>query len=222
MRRMFFSLVFSLLVAAVFGTINLGVKAGYNSSLSFSNLLSVTDGTYTLSDVKGEMWNNFQVGAFARFGMKKLYIQPEVLYSVQKKDFTLNDVLVGGSSMDVNTVLNVSTVEIPLYVGVKLLDFKVMNLRLFAGPKFIMDTGSKLEFSQLTNGDSVTPDDLVHEFKKASVDVEVGLGVDVFMFALDAKIQGIMDKVQAVQAGDFVAAGLPTSNFVISLAWKIL
>jgi hypothetical protein len=201
---------------------NLGLKAGYNSSLSLNNLNSLSEGSYDLGNVKAEMWNNFQAGAFARVFIKKFYIQPEVLYSIQKKEFDIKNVIIGDADpKDVNTYMDISSVQVPVYLGLKLLDLKVANLRVFAGPKFIMNSGSKLEYKNLTS-EEVSASDLAQDFKDSQIDLEAGVGVDVLMFALDAKLnvmQDVAGKISSVN--DLANVPMPTSTFVISLSWKL-
>ncbi|GAB1416034.1 hypothetical protein MASR2M117_14400 [Paludibacter sp.] len=222
MKRILFFIASILIFASVSAQFNLGIKAGYNSSLTLGNLSSVTQGTYNLNNVKGEMWNNFQAGAFARVFIKKFYIQPEVLYSMQKKEYDLLDVMINGTAKNVNTYMNISTVQVPLFLGYKLLDLKVANLRAFAGPKFVLNSGSKLEYKNLTAGE-VSGSDLVEDFKKSQVDIEVGAGIDVFMFALDAKLNVLQDVAGKFKSiSDVKNAPMPTSTLVISLAWKLL
>lgn len=201
---------------------NLGLKAGYNSSLSLNNLNSLSTGDYNLGNVKAEMWNNFQAGAFARVFINKFYIQPEVLYSIQKKEFDIKNVIIGDADpKDVNTYMDISSVQVPVYLGLKLLDMKVANLRVFAGPKFIMNSGSKLEYKNLTS-EEVSASDLAQDFKDSQIDLEAGVGVDVLMFALDAKLnvmQDVAGKISSVN--DLSNVPMPTSTFVISLSWKL-
>lgn len=221
MKRILLFFAASLIFVTASAQFNLGVKAGYNSSLTLGNLNSVTQGTYNLENVKGEIWNNFQAGAFARVFIKKLYIQPEVLYSIQKKEYDLLDVMIGGTAKDVNTFMNISTVQVPLFLGYKILDLKVANLRAFVGPKFVLNSGSKLEYKNLTESE-VTASDLYEDFKKSQVDIEVGAGVDVFMFALDAKLNVLQDVVGKFQSiTDIKNVPMPTSTLVISLSWKL-
>lgn len=221
MKRIIFSTVFLFCLAITYAQFNFGVKAGYNSSLSLSNLSSVSDGTYNLDNVKGEMWNNFQAGLFARVFIKKFYIQPELLYSVQKKEYNMLDVLINNTETNVETFMNISNVEIPIFIGYKLLDLKIANLRVFAGPKFILDAGSSLEYQNITS-EEVTAAGLFEEFKKSQVDLEVGAGIDVLMFALDARVNLVQDIAGKFNsAADLSTIQVPTSTFVISLAWKL-
>ena len=72
MRKLIFTAVLLLSVTLGYAQFNFGVKAGYTSSLSLSNLGSVTNGSYNLNSVQGEMWNNFHGGIFARVGFGKI------------------------------------------------------------------------------------------------------------------------------------------------------
>lgn len=222
MKRILFSTLFLFFVMIASAQFNLGLKAGYNSSLSLNNLNSLSEGSYNLGNVKAEMWNNFQAGAFARVFIKKFYIQPEVLYSIQKKEFDIKNVIIGDADpKDVNTYMDISSVQVPVYLGLKLLDLKVANLRVFAGPKFIMNSGSKLEYNNLTS-EEVSASDLAQDFKDSQIDLEAGVGVDVLMFALDAKLnvmQDVAGKISSVN--DLANVPMPTSTFVISLSWKL-
>lgn len=221
MKRLIFSTVFLFCIAMTYAQFNFGVKAGYNSSLTLSNVSTVSDGTYNLENVKGEMWNNFQAGLFARVLINKFYIQPELLYSIQKKEYDLMDVMINNTETNVETFMNISNVEIPIFLGYKVLDLKIANLRVFAGPKFILDAGSSLEYQNITS-EEVTAAGLKEEFKKAQVDLEVGAGIDVLMFALDARVNLVQDIAgQFNSTADLSTIQVPTSTFVISLAWKL-
>lgn len=221
MKRILLSVLLAAMVSAVSAQFDLGIKAGYNSSLGFNNLSSLSDHTYTLDNVKAEMWNNFHAGLFARVFIKKFYLQPELLYSMQKKEYNMMDVMIDGTATDVETYMDISTVVVPVYLGYKLLDLKVANLRVFAGPKFIMNAGSSLEYKNITS-EEVTAAKLAEEFKNSQVDLEVGAGLDVLMFALDAKVNLIQDIGGKIKSGEDISnVSVPTSNFIISLAWKI-
>jgi hypothetical protein len=222
MKRILLSTALVFFVAIASAQFSFGVKAGYNSSLTLSNLGSVSDGSYNLSNVKGEMWNNFQAGLFARVYLKKFYIEPELLYSVQKKEYDMLDVMIDGNATDINSYMSISNVEVPLMIGYKLLDLKIANLRVFAGPKFILNTGSTLDYKNIEDGQPVTSDKLLQDFKASQIDLEVGAGVDVLMFALDARLNLVKDIAGKFNSIDDVTTiHPPTSAFVISLAWKL-
>ena len=216
MKKLIFAALLMLTVSFVNAQVNFGIKAGFNSSLNLDNIASVRSGEYDLTNVKSELNNGFHLGAFGRLFFDKVYIQPELLYSMQKKDyeFTIQDA--SSQDIDVEKYVTFSTVDIPLLVGYKLLDLKVANLRVFAGPKFRLNAGSQVSFKNLTNSDPID-DALKGEFKDSQVGLEAGAGVDVLMFSLDAR----MNLINSLHTASWETKPNLNSNFVISLAWKI-
>lgn len=211
----------ALLFAWIFANaqFNFGIKGGYNSSLNLDNITSVSSGTYSLNSVAGELANGFHGGVFARIGLgKKIYLQPELLYALQKKTFNLSvsNLVNPGSLTDVDNYVNFSTIDVPVLIGYKIVDLKLLNVRAFAGPKFRMNAGSTLDFKTLTSGATIDEKQLIGEFKKASVGMEVGAGVDLLMFTLDARLNLIND----VYTAKWQEKPDLNSNFVISLGWK--
>jgi len=162
------------------------------------------------------VWNNFQAGVFARIGFNKVYFQPELLYSIQKKDYilTLNDAV--NKNVSVDKLVNISTVDVPLLLGYKILDLKILNVRAFAGPKLRFDAGSTLGYTKLTGG-NFDANSLLSDVKKAQLGLDMGVGVDLLMLTLDVRYNLIGNMYDA-KLSDF---NLPSSTFVISLGWKI-
>ncbi len=210
-------LIFAVLLIAVGYTsaqLHFGLKAGYNSTLNLENLNSVTTGDYNLNSLKGEMSNGFHGGVFVRLG-DKLYFQPELLYAMQKNEYevTVSDVN-NQNPETVTKLVKFSTVDVPLLVGIKLLDFNLVNVRLFAGPKFRLNAGSSLDWK---NVKTTNIQKLEGDFKSANVGLEAGAGIDVLMFTLDARFNLIKDMYQA----DWQSKPDMNSNLVISLGWKL-
>ena len=214
----------ALLFAWIFANaqFNFGIKGGYNSSLSLDNISSVQSGTYNFKTAAAEVANGFHGGVFARVGIKKLYIQPEVLYALQKKTFNLNlSSLSNPSSLaKIDNYVTFSTIDVPILVGYKIVDLKLINLRVFAGPKFRLNTGSKLSYNNLTANTTTLNDELLNsigaELKNSAVGMEAGAGIDVAMFTLDARLNLINDLYTA----KWQSKPDLNSNFVISLGWK--
>jgi len=221
MKRVFLAIAMIFATVGMMAQFDLGVKAGYNSTLGFNNLNMIGDKTYTLDNVKAEMWNNFQAGLYMRVFINKMYLQPELLYSIQKKEYELVDVMVDGTATNVDTYMDISTVVVPVYLGVKLLDLKIAGLRAFIGPKFILNSGSSLEYKNLTS-QQITTAKLAEDFKNSQVDLEAGAGLDILMFSLEAKMNLVQDVGAKIKSGqDLRTIPVPTSNFIISLAWNI-
>lgn len=223
MKKFLFTAVLLLSFSFSYAQFHLGVMAGYNSSLTLNNIGDLTTGKYTLTNVGNEIWNDFHAGLFARipFG-KVIYVQPELLYSIQKKNFTIGipDVLSGGSNITVDRFATFNTVDVPILVGAKLLDLKIVNLRAFAGPMLRFDAGSSLSFKNLTSGSTFDTSKLITEVQKANLGLEAGVGVDVLMFALDFRYNLIADMYKNPLSTSTLT-NIPANTFVISLGWKI-
>lgn len=220
MKKLIIAAVLLLCVSFANAQLNFGIKAGYNSSLGIHDLGSITNGTYNLKSVNAELSNGFQAGVFARLGFNKVYFQPELLYAMGKKDYTMsvkdaNNTVVG--TFDKN--VKVSTVDVPLLLGYKVLDLKLANVRVFAGPKLRFNAGSTLDFNNLTGGGFNTAD-LQRDVKAAQLGLEAGFGVDVLMLSLDFRYQVINDMYQT-KLKDVTIDNIPANTFVISLGWKI-
>ena len=221
MKKVIISAVFLLSVTASFAQFNFGIKAGYTSSLGVNNLGSVTSGAYNLNSVNSDLSNGFQAGVFARFGFKKLYFQPEFLYDMGKKNYTMTIQDAQSNNIQFNKRVNISTLEVPLLLGYKLLDLKLVNLRAFAGPKLRFNAGSSLDYNNLSSGGSVTQDQLIKDIKAAQLGLEAGVGIDFLMFTLDARYNVIKDMYQT-KLSSVTIDNLQANTFVISLGWKFL
>jgi len=220
MKKLILAAVFLLSVSFTYAQLNFGIKAGYNSSLGINDLGSVTNGNYNYKSAKAELSNGFQAGVFLRMGFSKLYFQPELLYAMGKKDYnmTVNDAN-NNVTGTFNKNVTVSTVDVPLLLGYKLLDLnKIANIRVFAGPKLRFNAGSSLDYNNISNGINVN--DLQKDVKAAQLGLEAGFGVDVLMLTLDFRYQVINDMYQT-KIADLTIDKIPANTFVISLGWKI-
>ena len=221
MKKALFTAVLLLGFSLSNAQFHLGVMAGYNSSLTLSNIGDVTNGTYNLTSVGNEMWNDFHAGLFARIPLgKAVYLEPEVLYAIQKKNYqiTIKDAV--SNSVTLDKFANISTVDVPILLGVKLLDLKVVNLRAFAGPllKFNASSINPISFTDPNN--QFNTSQLVNDVKAANIGLVVGAGVDVLMFAVDLRYN-MISNMYDTKLSTSTLTNLPASTFVISLGWKL-
>ena len=222
MKKIIIAAVLLLSVSFTYAQLNFGVKAGFNSSLGINDLGSVTSGSYNFNSAKAELSNGFQAGIFGRLGINKIYFQPELLYSMGKKDYNVSVSDAGSNTITTfNKNVTVSTVDVPLLLGYKILDLKKLaNIRVFAGPKLRFNAGSTLDFNNVTGGNFNTAD-LQKDVKAAQIGLEAGFGVDILMLTLDFRYQLINDMYQT-KLKDVTIDNIPANTFVISLGWKIL
>lgn len=186
---------------------NFGIKGGVTlNSLSYDKE----------AGLQAEANPGFNVGAFFRLYIgEKFYLQPEVAYSFGKFNFDVNvmDAIQGTVVDNAKQSFEASKqgVSIPVLVGYRVLNLKVANLRVFAGPEFMISTGN---FDKLT--DDMKAIGQTFEEKAFGVSGLAGIGVDALMLSLDLRYAYPF-------TNNFVIGGEETNfkGWVVSLAWKI-
>jgi hypothetical protein len=181
-----------------YGQFSFGPKIGYNTSKLSTDLDSISE----------SLKHNFQIGAFARFG-KKLYLQPEIFYATS-----------GGTLKREGTTLKeevkINNLSIPVLVGFKIINAKVINLRVMAGPVANFILGTKVTADEL-----VTDPLQDSDFKKASWGMDLGAGVDVFFLTLDVRYEWGLNNIYNVPDGE-ADQTLKSNLFIVSLGFKLL
>ncbi len=204
-RRFFITLTVVLCAATSFAQITLGIKAGYNTSLGFDE-----NWTYNAQNVSfaNDWANGFNVGLMSRFG-NRYYGQLEVLYNRNYTSYKLNDVA------DKKIVLQ--SIDIPLLFGVKIIDKRLFNWRVMAGPNFSFDVNSRIDLPEQNW--------LSYTTRKVLIGLDCGTGFDIWHFAIDVRYKLIQNRhaYQYRQGSENVTINKkPMNNFEVSLAWKFL
>jgi hypothetical protein len=206
MKKIIISVVVLFFTVSSYAQFHIGPHIGYTGSN-----LSIDKDTITNS-----LKNNFVVGAFARFG-KKIYVQPEINWLTQGSVFKYPS---WGSFSPVEQSIKLSTIQVPVNIGWRIINLKVTNIRVFGGvaANFIVNTTI-----ETTGGDGdyeLLPKE--DDFSNIAWQWDVGVGVDVLMFTLDVKYLGGINNILK----DFnYEDGTLTSKsnlFMVTLGWKIL
>lgn len=204
MKKLSLLLITFLMAGVMYGQFHIGPQVGYTAAN-----LSVDK-----SDITNGLQNNMVVGVFMRLG-KKIYLQPEVNYLTQGSVFQFKF----GQSL-IKQDVQLKSIQVPLNLGAQLIDLKVAKLRVFGGVtanfvanKTINTTGDPSEY--------LKPDNI----KDVTFQYQVGVGLDVLMFALDVKYYGgindlVNGNVTYNSATQSVSA--PSNVFMVTLGWKIL
>lgn len=198
MKKLILLSVFLFLGAAVSAQLTFGPKIGITMSK-----LSVDKDDYT-----EELKTGFQLGAFVRVG-KKLYLQPEVMFSTTGGVLKTED-------RNLKTTVKLNTVQVPVLVGYKFINFKLVNLRVMAGPAISMIVNKDIEFDEKIEN-PIKEDDL----KNASWTFQLGGGVDVMMLTLDVRYEWGLNNIHDPEAG-INKFDMKNNLWTVSLGWKIL
>lgn len=158
-----------------------GVRGGANfSQLQTEGFQISKPGTSVQDFFRNNSSNRtgYVLGAYARIG-RKLFIQPEVLFSSKGGTF---EILKNGSTSPVNVDVKFSQIDIPLLVGLKL-----GPLRLNAGPMASLNVsgGNNL-------GDAVkvyTTQNFNKTIEQATFGYQAGIGIDIRSFNLDLRYE---------------------------------
>lgn len=212
-----------LIVSSMQAQLHFGPQIGFSSSTLTSNI----------DDIKTSVTNNFMFGAFARFG-EKIYVQPEVNWLTQGSVFKYPEVNLGGSDLSpFQQDIKLNSINIPVSVGWRMIDLKIVNVRIFIGLNVDIVTKKTINNSQDV---SDVDKDLFKPITDADIEnyiwnYHAGLGVDVLMFALDVKYIGsfgepivgsiIYNVNPDTDKGKEHSISSSSGMFLVTLGWKI-
>ncbi|MDY0102142.1 MAG: porin family protein [Lentimicrobium sp.] len=197
MKKILGVIIFALsgfLVTAQTPDFTIGPKAG----ASFSSFSTEQD------QIESEVRSSLNFGAFVRFG-NKVYLQPELMFMNRKGDITRSDLF------ESNKSIHLKTLDIPVLIGAKVIDTKVFNIRILAGPVASLALNRDITTDNWETG--ITSDDI----RSANWGIQAGAGVDFLMLTFDLKYEfGISD------FSKYEGLTLKNNMFVVGLGWKIL
>jgi hypothetical protein len=224
MKKILFAVVLLTFTSSIFSqTLNFGIKAGINSQKITTDSYKGIGG-YTFSDFKSDTKLGYNVGVFARLGANKLYLQPEVLYSIKKGSASQN-LAESSGSLDAGVytqTFDVKSIQVPLLLGYKLIDLKLASVRLFTGPAMsVILRNSQIS---LTGSGGVAVDPSLYDpktFKNNVWNWQLGGGVDVGPLVLDVRYEWGLTNVSD---GDVTKIGFVNKGNILtfSLGYKLL
>jgi hypothetical protein len=201
MKKIIIVLFAALITIPAFSQLKFGLKAGGQTTTT----PTYTSGaTQTIQELKDAAWG-FHAGAFLRFNLFFLQIQPEAVFLSNSYDY---NVTTGGVPELKSQTFN--RLSVPLLLGVKL-----GPIRINAGPAASIQIGTPKELIDDPN--------FTDMYKGALWGYQAGLGIDLFgHLTLDARYAGGLGDM----LGDQVTIGSQTFNldysqttFMLSVGW---
>ena len=113
---------------------------------------------------------NLQLGLFARIQLLGFYIQPEAMFSNSKSELTFENV---------TGEVKLNKLDLPVMVGKRFLKI----FRVNAGPVF------SLKLSQDIKNLKDSSDEIVANYKNATVGLQYGIGLDISMITVDLRVE---------------------------------
>ena len=228
-----------LLIAALFmlgstvfaQDIDLGVKIGYQTPKL----------SYQQADIKSGFQNHLTFGLFGRVEFGSIYVQPEIMYFKTQNIFALNATNISDGLLpeeNVTFTLNEANLQVPILVGVKLLNLSLVTLRAQVGPTANFTLASTTLFDKTfsltgNDGETVTIDenDEVFDTKAIAWGMQVGLGADIlgkitldinYNFGL-SKVFGALNNTRLNNYFDFSNVdNTKQSLFMVTVGYKFL
>ena len=182
--------------------INFGVKAGINVNRLETRIERFINENYI----------GFNGGVFARFNFKRFHIQPELNFS-----------MIGGEGFFENGgryEIKSNTFELPVAVGYKVLDFKLINIRINAGPFASVSVSRSVYVidPDYPSNSSFTSD----KTPLWNGGILLGLGSDIWRFTIDARYKfGFVEMLGSNVLVQDPGAGFKNGHFEFSLGFKI-
>jgi hypothetical protein len=204
-------LILTALLLAAFQLVNaqfdLGPKVGFTASTLTVNQDSIENG----------FRNNLLFGVFARLG-GKVHLQPEIIWYTKGTVFKPVEL---NSPLPIEQEITLSGIEVPLQLGVKLINLELINLRVFGGPSANFIVSKQI---QTNSGSSYINPIKESDIKDIHWGLKLGAGLDVLMFAVDVKYSmGLNNIIGTVNiGGNPVQFDSRSQAFEVSIGWKIL
>ncbi len=188
--------------------LSLGLKVGFNSTKMATELKNV-------NDIKEEAKMGYLAGVFLRINLPKIYIQPEVYYTKKSGDYQSTNIpSFQNQTFTQKTILN--SIDVPVLIGVKLLDLKLFNLRLMTGPvaSFLIGKDVNYEVNGIKIGSLPSTD--LGNYNDINWAIQAGAGIDVFNFTLDVRYEWGLNNIS-----DAVDMNVKSKLLNVSLGMKL-
>lgn len=153
-----------------------GIKVGLNNSKI----------TFNKDDYSPENILNYHFGGYARLNLGRVYIQPEAYFISKGGDIKE---IVSFNPISTISSFDYKMVDVPVLAGVTVMEKKVFNLRIMAGPVFSFNTKKDVETVQ---GEAIFSKE---NLKNSFIGWQYGIGADVLFFTFDARIDHSLGKV---------------------------
>ena len=213
--------------------IAIGPKVGYQT----------TKLSYDKAQIKSDFSNHFAAGLFGRVTIGRLYVQPEVLYFKTSNVFDASVTGAGNDKLfnlptgaNVNLTLNQMNLQVPVLIGINILDLDLITLRAQVGPtaNFVLKSQTLFDKTYTINGqqtelDNVTTDE-DFDTKSIAWGLQAGLGIDLWRITLDVNynfgLSSMFENLNGTSLGetfDFSNIDNTKQNiFMVTIGLKLL
>lgn len=190
MKRTLTFLLFSLFSALMIANSPLNFGMNFRLSMSRAALESkdwnevwndVDNSSENLQNIAGNSHTGYAGGVFLRFNKRESFLHTEAMFSFNCSGFTAID----EEGNDINYSTESTIFIVPIYLGRNIINSTAFTAHVFTGPQFAWVMNATATGSR----DGYEIDDLDSDFRIDDFTWlwSAGVGIDVFMFSLDAR-----------------------------------
>lgn len=206
MKKILLTTILSIFCFTVFSQIspiNIGIHGGViNTKIDTKSIGNI-------DALKSSSKGGHMIGAFARINLGKVYLEPALNYTTRKSEIVLDH----EDYKNIPLELKYNSIDIPILLGYKIVKLPMLKVRVFAGPVASFSTSALKITDVLTGNVKDQADDI--DPKKATWNVKLGAGVDLWKLSLDLDYEkGLTD----FKGGDIKAPSI----FNITLGLRII
>jgi len=199
----------TLLVASfTYAQLGFGIKGGWTMSKLSTDI----------KDYSEAAKSGFQLGAFVRIG-EKLHLQPEAYFTTKTSELKFNVT----QTDEVSQKVKLSSIDIPVLVGYRIVKLPTLNVHLQAGPMASIVVNKKFDVS--VNGVDTDDDNspiLEDDFSNVNWGLQFGAGVDFLFLTADIRYELGLNNIYKAPDTMTTDPTIKNNVFFISVGWKIL
>lgn len=188
-------------------------QVGLKGAVSMSSL------TTDINDYENALKAGFQAGAYFRIG-KKIHLQPEIYFAGKSGELSYNFPW-EGPEINVKETVTLSTIDVPILLGLKIIDPPAFNIRLQAGPvaSFVVNKN----FDITLDGIKEEPDDAYKDaWSNMNWAMQFGAGVDVLFMTIDLRYElGLSNLYTSSEEAFIIHEQVNNNLFFLSVGFKI-
>ena len=194
--------------------VNIGVKAGFNSSLYFTNRFFIGEGEVTGAQTNYKVGCNASI--FMRINFKgPHFIQTEVACSSSKGSLSISKNVQNSEFLADNALIrsNTTTIDIPFLYGYKFIDTPPYGMAFFIGPQVsrVWETQSSNEYSGFYQQNI---EELIYPFNFSLV---AGIAVNISNIFFDFRYNAGLHSITRALTYDHAATLAPYNDLDISI-----
>ena len=176
---------------------SIGVKAGYSSILEQNQSYKET------FNISNNLQNGGHLGIYMRLG-RTWFVQPEAFYNYFNYQPSIHNI---------PNKHNLHTVEVPVLLGVHLVNTKMFKIRVMAGPKFNFNIGELNDITFKT---------FTQEIRETRLALDCGIGFDIWKITLDARYNIIQDIFKIRNADGEILNKKPSQIVQASIGFRLI